>query len=1129
MSPIQFLVANRIRFTMPELPFQFGFDRPWVLYSLFVILPLLWWLSFQSLAGLGPVRRFTALLLRSAVVAMLIFALAEAKWQYKTDRLTVVYVVDQSESIPKTTREAMVKYVKRSVESQRRAEKNDRAGLIIFGADARVESAPFDGRLPIGEKFDSADYLDTTSTSLEAALKLAKASFPEDSARRVIVVSDGNENVGDARSVAKSMAEDGIGIDVVPIELVAQAEVSVDKVSMPSDLRKDQEFNTTVILSNHPDADGNAIPVTGELRIVRSDGKSETLVLPSSPDDPNKITLKPGKNVFGFQTKLDRSGVFTTRAEFIPDDRGVDLVEQNNVASAFTRVRGKGKVLLIEDAFEISEFDHLIERLAINAIEVDVMKNTELFTTAAELLEYDAVILGNLPRTSSNDVDVDVAVAGFSDSQVKMLVDNCEQMGCGIVMLGGDRSFGAGGWSNSLLEKAMPIDFQIKNKKVSAVGALAMVMHASEMPRGNFWQVKIGEAALETLGPMDYCGVVDWNHMGGGAGVRWIWKMPKGVDRVFGNKQKMLRQIRRMQPGDMPDFQPAMRLMLNGLLKTKASMRHAIMISDGDPTPPTAALLQKYKDNNIKISTVGVGTHGPAMRKELQAIADATGGRYWHVTDPRALPKIYQREARRVARPVIKESEAGLQAIPVTSNSTHEIVTGIDLASLPPFNGYVMSTIKKSGLVEQLAIASEPDDNGENSTLLAAWRYGNGRTIAFTSDAGKKWTSRWFNDDQYDKLFVQMIRYAMRPITETGEFTVSTELKDGVAKVVVSALDKDEKFLNFLQMSGTGIYSGGDDSSPVTLQFEQVRPGRYVAEHAVDGKGNLLYSIFPGEGYQKLTAGLSVPYSSEYSDRESNMRLLKDLAAMEPRGGQAGSFSKTSLTNDTVDQVLEQNSFRPTLTNSISIQDIWPFLLMCGTAVFFSDVFVRRVSLQWWAVGLALLATLPLSWAFYFSNKLMMARNSFGPPKSLWADEVSVPLFVASLIGGFAALFLAFLLTTEGVVNFFQRVKSYFVGDSGGEEEQSIARLRSRKAEVEKDIEARRAATKFEPDVPRGGSSKGTGAQQLEKIIGSEIEKTPALPPKIARENESDGESYTSRLLDAKRKLQRKRERNQDD
>jgi len=218
----------------------------------------------------------------------------------------------------------------------------------------------------------------------------------------------------------------------------------------------------------------------GTLRITRGNGKTETLI-----SEQTGVKLKPGKNVIGFTSTLDRSGVFTTRAEFVPDDNRADLIQQNNVASTFTRVRGKGKVLLIEDAYEASEFNHLIDRLAVNSIEVDVMKSDDLYTNAAQLLEYDAVVLGNLPR-ASGDEGAESAISGFSDAQVKMLVDNCEQMG------------------------------------VSAVGALAMVMHACEMPRGNFWQVKIGEAALESLGPMDYCGVVDWNHMGGGTGVRWI-------------------------------------------------------------------------------------------------------------------------------------------------------------------------------------------------------------------------------------------------------------------------------------------------------------------------------------------------------------------------------------------------------------------------------------------------------------------------------------------------------------------------------------------------------------------------------------------------------------------------------
>ena len=1115
---------------MFNFPYEIAFDRPGFLWLLLLI-PLLWYFSYDSLAGLGSWRRWFALLFRTVVATALIMALAHAKWEQKTNRLTVIYLLDQSESIPKDIREAMVDYVIREVETHRRVDKRDRAGLIVFGADAKIESAPFEGRLPIINRLESASQINPSSTSLESALKLAKASFNEDSASRIVIISDGNENLGDSRAIAKSMAEEGIGIDVVPIELIANSEVQVEKVVIPTDVRKDAEFPTRVIINNQsaPGQDGKE--VTGTLRVVR---KSARIAGQESADEllaEQKLTLKPGKNVIGFPSKLQSSGVYSTEAEFIPDDRQADLIPQNNRASAFTRVQGKGRVLLIEDSTSKGEFQHLCERLRANSIEVSVTDTSNLYTTAAELLQFDAVILANVARSSgleSSETDI----SGFSDAQIKILVDNCEKLGCGIVMMGGERAFGAGAWTNSLLEEAMPVDFQIKNDKVKAVGALAMVMHACEMPQGNTWQVKIGEAALDVLGPADYCGVVQYDFNTGKD--NWLWNIAGpggnrlGVARVLDNKKFMKKRINNMAAGDMPDFNSSLTLMLNGLMKTPAAVKHAIIISDGDPTPATNALLNRYKKNGIKISTVGVGTHGAPMRKELIRIANATGGKFWNVKDPRALPKIYQNEARRVAKPVLKESEAGMSVIPVPGTSQHEIVNGVDLAQLPPFYGFVMTTIKKSSLVEQLAISSDPaNDNGENSTLIASWRYGNGRTIAFTTDAGHKWTADWFNDDQYDKLFVQLVRYAMRPITEMGEFSVTTEVKDGTARIVVTAMDEDEQFLNFLQISGTGIYSGSQSGSQdsVILNFQQVGPGRYVAEHDVETDGSLLYSIFPGEGYQKLVSGVTVPYSSEYSDRESNLNLLESLAGMVPQGGAAGLVMPQPLTQDSIDDLLNENTFRPTLTASSSIQDIWPFLLMLGATVFFSDVFVRRVSTGLVASQVAFALLIPLALVAYFGYRWFAISRSFNPTESIFVNEPSMPLLVVTLLAFIAAFFVAFALSSEKSEQFFKGIWANFFGKDATETEQAISRLKSRKAEVEREIESRRAATRFEPEATDAPAV--SGESRLEQVLASEIEKTPALPPKISRDDDDQGENYTSRLLDAKRKVQKRRERGQ--
>jgi uncharacterized membrane protein len=1033
--------------------FEIAFDRPWFLL-LFLLVPVVWWMGFNSLAGLGPWRRVFALLLRSLVVSLLVLALAQTQVRQTTDRLTVIYLLDQSDSIPPARRDMMLDYVFREVESHRRDGKKDLAGVIVFGGTAKIEAAPFDGKLPLIDRLESSTDLKTDSTSLESALKLAKASFPEDTARRVVIVSDGNENMGDALSLARSMAEDGIGIDVVPVALSAKSEIAVEKIVLPTELRKGQAFEARIVINNQTDSpDESAEPVTGKLRLTMGSAKSSELLT------EQQVTLRPGKNIHGFKHELERAGVFTLDATFVPDDPSVDAIENNNRASSFAHIRGKGRVLLIEDGFSQGEFQHLVERLQASSIEIDVMPSNQLYTSAAELLPYDAVVLANVARATGDDAD-SPELAAFSDAQIKMLVDNCEQMGCGIVMLGGDRSFGAGGWSNTPLEKAMPVDFQIKNDKVSAVGALAMVMHASEMANGNFWQVKIGEEAIKVLGPMDYCGVVDWSDMGGTP--KWLWRMPDGVDRVFQNRNRMLGMVNRMTPGDMPDFNAPMRLMLNGLKQVNASIKHAIIISDGDPTPPTKALLRSYVKNRIKISTVAVGTHGPPGSTPLQKIAKATGGKYWVVKDPRALPKIYQREARRVAKPVIKESKTGMTVVPTESTRSHEMLSGLEPENLPTFSGYVMTTVKPSNLVQQLCLSSEPkNDKGENSTLLATWRYGNGRTVAFTSDAGHRWTNSWFQSEQYDKFFSQMVRYAMRPVTQSANFSVASEVKDGVAKVVVTALDDKDDFLNFLDISGRGV---GPDQEGFDLEFDQVGPGRYVAQRPVSGSGNFLFSLFPGEGYQRLTSGFNIPWSSEYSDRRANRALLDSLARFEPRGGEAGTVIDGSLTRKGLSQLLETNTFRPTLSAAIGIEDIWPLLLVICSTAFFADVLVRRVAISF-----------------------------------------------------------------EWLGNFWRYLKSFVVSSESAAPAPSLSRLQSRKQEIEKEIEQRRAATRFEPEVD-GDATSTSGKQHLENVLASEMEKTPAAPPKIKRDtlNPDDDTSYTSRLLEAKRKAQEKQKRNND-
>ncbi len=991
-----------------------------------VLVPLVWWIGYRNLASLGAGRRLVVLLLRTAVVVLLILALAEMRAVRTSDRLTVFYLLDLSQSIPGETRAQMIEYVNQAVERHRRP--RDRAGVIVFGRDAAIELPPFDESIPLSATPGSP--VDPEYTNLAAAMRLAQATFPEDAARRVVILSDGNENVGDAMEQARALAAAGTGIDVLPIRYRRRGEVMVERLLVPAEARRGQPLDLKVVVSNTRTPGAQDSEVTGRLTIKQSAGGREVLL------SEQRVTLPPGKKVFSLRHEIDAAGFFTYEATFTPDQPADDAMAQNNRATAFTHVQGKGQVLLIEnaEADKAGQYGHLAQALAEHNIEVTVQRTNQLFSTLAELQPFDAVVLANVPREH------------FTDAQIQMLVRNTQQMGAGLVMLGGPDSFGAGGWANTELEKAMPVDFTIKSAKVVPRGALAIIFHASEMAQGNYWQKVIAAEALKALGPRDYCGVI---HYGGMGGTNWLWR--PGMAVVGPRRTEMLARLERMTPGDMPDFDPGLSLARDGLVGCKdAAVRHLIVISDGDPSPPSAGVLRSLVNAQITVSSVAVAAHGPAESRVMENLATSTGGKYYAVNNPQMLPRIFQREARRVAQPLIYENLAGFRrggrgggglvpggragggrrggggaaarrggAQPLIYENLagfrpqirypHEMLSGIE-PPLRPVTGFVLTSRKEHPLVEVSLVSPQPSAE-ENNTILASWTYGLGRTVALTTDASTRWTRAWIGWEGYTKLMGQIVRWAMRPSGDQGKFTVATEYKDGQVRLVITALDPNDEFLNFLRFSGTAV---GPDLQPIDLHIEQTAPGRYTAAFPASRAGSYLILASPGPGKTPLRAGITVPYSEEFRALETNTALLEQMASLVPAGGQPGVVINHPDGLDRMDALLEIDTFRHDLAPASSSRDAWPLLVVAAACVFFGDVLVRRVQIG-------------LGWV----------RRGWA---RLTGRKAPVPA------------------------------------------EQTLQRLRSRKAEVVSEIERQRAAARFEPAPGAPACGRAAASHRPERL-----------------------------------------------
>ena len=206
------------------------------------------------------------MLLRTLVVVLLVMAAADLQIVRSNDHLTVIYLLDQSLSIPQEKREAMIKYVKEEVHAHRRDK--DRAGVIVFGREAAIELPPFDDDLQMGNSIESL--FDPQATNIAAAMRLAQATFPEDAARRIVAGDRRQPEPGQRPGTGPGPAAAGIGIDVVPVRYHVRADVAVERVILPSEVRLNQPFDLRVVLSNNSDPSrATRGEVPGRLRITK--------------------------------------------------------------------------------------------------------------------------------------------------------------------------------------------------------------------------------------------------------------------------------------------------------------------------------------------------------------------------------------------------------------------------------------------------------------------------------------------------------------------------------------------------------------------------------------------------------------------------------------------------------------------------------------------------------------------------------------------------------------------------------------------------------------------------------------------------------------------------------------------
>ncbi len=840
------------------------FVQPWWLVLL-VVLPVLVRFSYRSLAGLGPIRRWVALGLRCLLVTFLILALAEPRLRRPNENVCVLYVIDRSLSVPQEQNPAasenerdqrwirLQQFVHTAVQQRGIGHRNDLSGAILFARRPRLVLPP--GAVDKLRVRDAlAGTMDPNYTDIAASLKLAMASFPEGAGKRVVLISDGNENLGNAEEQANLAKQTGVQIDVIPLAegYRHENEVLVQGIEAPPQAAKGARLPISVLVRNaHPSR-----TVFGRLALLQTrEGEERSIPMVGKPEEeksPYRVRLVPGLNPFSFRDKAEAKKVtpeeeqlglsFSYRAEFFPegtdDGTGKDAQAglpgdriQNNQALAHVIARGSRRVLFIEkEQLQDKSYPHqyLIDRLV-------AAKFLVLPTTLGKLPQNKdelPVYLSNFDCVVIGDIAADL----FTPIQHEAIRSNTHDQGCGLVFVGGPDSYGAGGYQKTPIEAALPVDSEIKAMKAAGRGGLVLIMHASEMADGNKWQKEVAKLAIDRLNAIDMVGVLYYD-----GSTRWHVKF----QQVGDDKNRLKAEIDRMVPGDMMDFDPFLRAACDTLSDPAHALavKHTIVISDGDPqlNAPGRKALADMKAANITCSSVGVATHSPAEDVKMSEMSDgaAKGGKYYKVTNPNQLPAIYMRESRRVSQSFLytKEFKPKLSLRTAPADKLDD--------PLPSLFGFIRTTLKPSALAEmQIEGPRLPD---QQFPILATWQYGLGRSAAFTSDAkavpGPKgsWDRDWAASDIYQKFWESTVGWALRGV-ETERLVLTTEYREGKVRVVVEARDEANRPITDLKLEGKVSSPGGfrEGAVPIDLKFEQRAGGYYEAEFKAEEAGSYI-------------------------------------------------------------------------------------------------------------------------------------------------------------------------------------------------------------------------------------------------------------------------------------------------
>lgn len=748
-------------------------------------------------------RKIKYIIMRGVIALLLICSLCGLSFKISTKKVTTLFVVDMSDSNEKNL-DDIEAYIRNAINGM---PKKNQAGVVVFGDDVLVDSFVTDRK--IFSELSSAPV--TTATNLEKAVSTALTIFPDDTAKRLVLITDGLENAGSVEKMAGMVTTQDVDVKVIKLEQNMGEEVYVSDLDLPEHVHIGDEFNVKVTIESN---------VATQAVVSLYSGR--TLKGQST------VNLTAGQNQFVFQDVGESNGTQDYRVMVEPVN---DTMSMNNEYCAFTQVETEPRILLVEGTPD--EGKELAAILEACGVRYDRITPTGVPEDMSALVPYKAVIMVNVHARDLRQ--------GFLDNLESYVRDYAG----GLICTGGDNSFAMGGYQETPLETVLPVNMFLEGERQVPSMAVAMVIDHS----GSMTDVAEGgsgatcldlakEAALEgvnNLRDTDEIGVLAFDDT-------YDWVVP--IQQAT-NRTSVSNGIATINVGGGTSIYPALDAAATGLQGSDAQIKHIILLTDGqDYYDQYNDVVNKINDSGITLSTVAVGPESD--QQLLQDLAERCGGRFYYTDINSGIPKIFAQEIILSGKSYLVNEEF----VPViTSNS--ELIEGLMDEGVPTLLGYIGSSSKPQATV---VLRSEKGD-----PILSTWQYGLGRTIAWNTDASNEWTANWANWNNYVQLWDNMVNYVVSNTNVGGDsLEVVQEGSSAVISYMTDHYDKD-----------TSVKAVCTDAEGNTqeITLDPVAPGKYEANMAMDDIGIYTISLQNRRGEElqsSMITAAAMQYSPEY-------------------------------------------------------------------------------------------------------------------------------------------------------------------------------------------------------------------------------------------------------------------------